>query len=98
MGWYYRNRTTGVQTINLNSGRSIHVQPGEEVELQDGEESSDEIVGKVRGSRPTGGLRESSLVNQVNPPVEGEQVEASREQPEATVGPSDAFHGGEERR
>lgn len=61
MAYWYKNRSSITQTINLNSGRTLYVQSKEEVKLESGEESSDEILGKIRGAHPTGSLRNDAV-------------------------------------
>jgi hypothetical protein len=68
--FYYKNRSPRVQTINLNTGRSLHVQAGEEVPLTGDEHLSDEIEGKVRGSRASGVLRDDSVSSKKEAPGE----------------------------
>jgi hypothetical protein len=60
VAWYYKNKSSTVQTINLKSGKSLYVGAGEEVALEGDDRESDEIVAKIRGSRPTGALLEKS--------------------------------------
>jgi hypothetical protein len=53
---YYKDRSSTMQIINLNSGRAVYVDVNGVVELEGKEAESDEIVAKLRGSRPTGQL------------------------------------------
>jgi hypothetical protein len=52
----YKNRSSRTQSINLDSGKSIHVQPGEEVSLEGDDFKSPEVQAKLRGQAPTGSL------------------------------------------
>lgn len=52
----YRNRSSRVQTLNLDSGKSIHVSPGEVVSLDGDDHMSPEVQAKLRGGNPTGQL------------------------------------------
>lgn len=68
----YKNRSSRVQSINLDSGKSIYVQPGEEVSLSGDDHKSPEVQAKIRGANPTGKLFEGE--ESAKAPEEDKQV------------------------
>jgi len=76
---YYRNTSSKMQVMNLNSGRAIRPLPGEYIRLEDAEASSVEVLAKVATGAGVVHVREAPDVKTNDAPIAAPVKTAKKE-------------------